>query len=92
MRGPAVPLGIVAAIMLGMLATSPRTAVGVLDERSEYVAVTASSGRGAEDIVWLLDTRTEELIAVAWDREARRMAPLGRRSVAADVETARRGR
>ena len=92
MRGPVVPLGLLAALILGMGLTAPNMAVGVLDDRSEYIAVTGRSGRSGEDVVWLLDTRTEELIAVAWSREARMLAPLGRRSITVDAETARKGR
>ncbi len=92
MRGPALPLGVLAAVVLGMAVTTPNPAIGVLDDRSEYIAVSGLSGREGEAVVWMLDTRSEELIAVTWDRAARMLAPLGRRSLSADLDTARKGR
>jgi len=68
------------------------SATASLDDRSEYLAVTASSGRGSEEVIWMFDTRTEELIVVAWDRQAGMMMPLGRRDVSADIVSAARGR
>ena len=69
---------------------SPTPVVASLDDRSAYLAVTARTGRSEESVLWLLDTQTEELIAVGWKQRSKSMLPMGRRSVAADVETAKR--
>jgi hypothetical protein len=75
-----------------MTSNSTRSATAFLDDRSEYLAVAASSGRGLEEVIWMFDTRTEELIVVAWDRSAGMMMPLGLRNVSADLDAAAGGR
>ncbi len=91
--GPIMPL-IATAIAglgwLGVLAGRPATAS--LDDRSEYLTVTGSSGRGEEEVIWMFDTRAEELIVVAWDRQRSMMMPLGLRNVSADLTAAAGGR
>ncbi len=88
-QGPAVPLIIAAvAALCWMTVATSHSATAALDDRSEYLAVTASSGRGQEEVIWIFDTRTEEIIAVAWDRNAKMMMPLGRRDVSADLTVA----
>ncbi len=59
---------------------------------SDYLVVTGRSARGDEEVLWLLDTRSEELLVVGWDRQERRFVPLGRSSIADDVAEALRGR
>lgn len=91
--GPGLPLSI--AAVLGVLAFwqgAEPTASGLLQDSSEYLTVSGRSGRGDSEVLWLLDTRSEELIVVDWDRTSRTIAPLGRRSIGADVQTAVRGR
>jgi hypothetical protein len=92
-RGSGLPLALAvigSLVWAGFSVTGSATAS--LDDRSEYLTVTASSGRGSEEVIWMFDTRTEELIVVAWDRQAGMMMPLGRRDVSADVVSAARGR
>jgi hypothetical protein len=92
-RGPGMPLSLAAIVGLSWVGFSQtRSATASLDDRSEYLAVTASSGRGEEEVLWMFDTRSEELIVVAWDRQASMMMPLGRRDVSADVVSAARSR
>ena len=62
------------------------------DALSDYLVVTGRSGRGDEEVLWVLDTRSEELLVVGWDRQERRFVPLGRRLIANDVAEALRGR
>jgi hypothetical protein len=90
---PMAPLAILVLAGFWMIiAPGSGPAAGFLDDRSEYLAVTGRSGRVGEGIIWMLDTRTEELIAVGWDQQLKMMRPLGRRDLAADVDTASRGR
>jgi len=92
-RGPVMPLAVLVAVgICTVLVPGARPAAGLLDDRSEYLAVTGRSGRVNESIVWMLDTRTEELIAVSWDEQFKMMRPVGRRDLAADVTAASRGR
>ncbi|MDP7071087.1 MAG: hypothetical protein QF561_07040 [Phycisphaerales bacterium] len=75
---------------LGLMWTPTAAAIG--SDRSEYLAVTARSGRGEEEALWIFDTRTEELIVVAWDREASTMRTLDRREVSQDLLRVEAGR
>jgi hypothetical protein len=86
--GSALPLAIASIVALCWTFTTSRSALASLDDRSEYLAVTASSGRGPEEVIWMFDTRTEELIVVAWDRNAKMMMPIGMHDVSADVAAA----
>lgn len=90
--GSVLPLGIIAVVGLCWGFGIGKPAIASLDARSEYLAIVGGSGRGEEEVMWLFDTRTEELIAVAWDRQAGMMMPLGRRSVSEDLQTAQGGR
>ncbi|MCH2139525.1 MAG: hypothetical protein MK100_00650 [Phycisphaerales bacterium] len=89
--GPWVPgvLLVMASIVWG-LQVGESQVEATIDDRSAYMAVTARTGRGEEAVLWMLDTQTEELIAVGWEQRAKSMLPMGRRSVAADVQTAKR--
>ena len=92
-RGPAIPLAILIAVGIWtVLVPGALPAAGLLEDRSEYLAITGRSGRANESIVWMLDTRTEELIAVSWDDQLKMMRPVGRRDIAADIAVAARGR
>ncbi len=83
-----VTLGSVAVVLLISLLLPPLSeASGISGDRSTYLAVTAQSGRGQEEAVWIFDTRTEELIVVAWDRDSSSMRTLDRREVSRDLLT-----
>jgi hypothetical protein len=92
-RGPILPLALAAVFGVCWLSQfSIRSATASLADRSEYLSVAAGSGRGDEEVLWMLDTRTEELIVVAWDRQTGMMMPLGRREVFNDIKAAGRSR
>ncbi|MBT5382664.1 MAG: hypothetical protein HOL13_07480 [Phycisphaerae bacterium] len=92
-RGPVLPLALAALFGVCWLTQfSIRSATASFADRSEYLSVAAGSGRGEEEVLWMFDTRTEELIVVAWDRQAGMMVPLGRREVFNDIKVAGRSR
>ncbi|MCP4759680.1 MAG: hypothetical protein GY894_04880 [Planctomycetes bacterium] len=80
-----------ASIIMLCLPTVPM-AEAIAGDRSNYLAVTARSGRGGEEAVWIFDTRTEELIVVAWDRNASSVRALDRREVSRDLLRVEAGR
>ncbi|MCH2135226.1 MAG: hypothetical protein MK101_01440 [Phycisphaerales bacterium] len=84
-----------AAALLGGLAlwrSDSATAMGALEPRSNYLVITARSGEGDAEVLWLLDTRTEELSVAGWTHDGKGIRPWGTRSLSADLEHARRQR
>lgn len=93
LTGPGLPVAVVIALgsVLAWRHGEP-TAGAVLLDPSEYLIVSGRSGRGDEEVLWLLDTRSEELVVVGWDRTQRTMVPMGRREIDRDVTAAMRTR
>lgn len=86
-------LGLNAALLLvlGVVTFAPR-ATGQFMPRGNALAVSARTGLSNEQVLWLFDPQSMELVAVGWDRAGTAMTPLGRRNVARDVETLRQSR
>lgn len=84
-------LNAVLLLVLGIVTFAPR-ATGQFMPRGNTLAISARTGLSNEQVLWLFDPQTMELVAVGWDRTGTSMNPLGRRNVARDVETLRQSR
>lgn len=90
-----VPL--VLAIVLGCVVmfgpTDPvAVAVSASSDRGGYLVVTARSGEGDAQVLWLLDTRAEELAVAGWSQPTNGLKTWGTRSLQQDLQFARRHR
>ncbi|HJO15371.1 MAG TPA: hypothetical protein QF800_00630 [Phycisphaerales bacterium] len=93
---PLLAIGAMAVIAMLLLILAPQGnqayAAWAGPDLSDYLVVAGRSGRGDEEVLWLLDTRSGELIVAGWDRQEKRFVPLGRRSLTNDVEESLRAR
>ena len=60
--------------------------------RGSYLTVTARSGEGDATVLWLLDTRAEELAVAGWSQRSKGLETWGTRSLQQDLAYARRQR
>lgn len=95
LTGPALPLG--TAALLGALAlwrsdASTADSLQGFQPRSNYLIITARSGEGDAEVLWLLDTRAEELSVAGWTQQGGGIRSWGTRSLPGDLDHARRHR
>lgn len=93
--GVKVPL-MLAVLLGGLVAFGPsdRQAVArsAAPDRGGYLIVSARSGEGDAQVLWLLDTRAEELAVAGWSGRSGGLTTWGTRSVRQDLEFARQHR
>tara|TARA_B100001750_G_C15405313_1_gene544826 strand:- start:526 stop:813 length:288 start_codon:yes stop_codon:yes gene_type:complete len=53
-----------------------------------YMAIDGEVNGLTSGVVYILDTTTQELVAITWDHNENRLVPLGYRPVAADAASA----
>ena len=90
-----VPL-IVAVLLAALLIIGPSdplaVALSAAPDRGGYLIVSARSGEGDAQVLWLLDTRAEELSVAGWSQVSGGLATWGTRSLQQDIQFARRHR
>ena len=87
---------VLAAVLAAGLALRPtagaEAALGLREDRSAYLVVSGASGQGDDQLLWILDTRSEELVLAGWDSTIHGLKGFGTRNVQADLAHARRNR
>ena len=79
------------AIALGIVILTP-DAIGQFRPSSNTLAITAASGTSKEQLLWMFNPRTMEMVVIGWDRSGTSMTPLDYRNVAEDVDLLKRSR
>ncbi len=88
-----VLLALLLAAVVAIGPTDPvAVAVSASVDRGGYLVVTARSGEGDAQVLWLLDTRAEELAVAGWSQRANGLQTWGTRSLQQDLQFARRNR
>jgi len=59
--------------------------------RGRYIAVAGGAPGASGDVVWIIDTVNQEMIALTWDASTRATVGVGYRNLAIDAGTALRG-
>ena len=92
-RGPLAALLALNGILLLLLAAVVfmPTAEAQIVNRHRYTAAAAHVNGVESGVIFILDATTQELVAAAWDQDAKRLLTLGYRGVAADAAAALRG-
>ena len=87
-----IPAGL--ALVLGALVLHRHqdTATASMLSDADYVVVSGASGLGDDQLLWILDTRSRELVVAGWDNTAKGLVGHGTRSVSGDLESLRRRR
>ena len=62
--------------------------VGQTSRAHRYIALPSSINGLSAGVVYILDTSQQELVAITWDHNSKRLVPLGYRPVAADSQAA----
>ena len=65
---------------------------GQFQSRGETMVVSGNSGRSTEQVLWMFDPQSMELVVVGWDQKGSGLEPLDRRLIQSDVEALRRAR
>ena len=84
----------VAALLLVVLAVRQDSVVhaAMSEDRGDYLVVSGASGLGDDQLLWILDTRAEELTVAGWDSGAKGVRGFGTRSVQRDLQHMRQQR
>lgn len=81
--------------LLGLLAmvtwSSSATARQDGRARGRYMAVAGGAPGASADVIWIVDTVNQEMIALTWDASTRSTVGVGYRNLAIDAGTALRG-
>ena len=88
----ALPAALVTMLGTVLLLRGETDAFAAMQERGDYLVVAGSNGQGDDQVLWILDTRAEELVAAGWDNPTNAMKGFGTRSVNRDLEQVRRRR
>ena len=90
------PLGLIclnAVLVLVLAAVSlGPNAIGQFQPNSTTLAVSAASGLSKEQLLWMFNPQSMEMVVVGWDRTGKSMVPLDFRNVAEDVQLLKRSR
>lgn len=78
-------------LVLAAVTLAPR-AIGQFQPNSTTLAVSASSGISQEQLLWMFNPQSMEMVVVGWDRTGQSMIPLDFRNVAEDVQLLKRSR
>lgn len=84
-------LNAVLLLVLGLVTFAP-DAVGQFRSSNSTLAVSAASGVSKEQLLWMFNPQSMEIVVVGWDRTGKSMAPLDYRNVADDVAILKRSR
>jgi len=81
--------------LLGLLAavTWSSSALAQADGRARgrYLAVSGGVPGTGADVIWIVDTVNQEMVALTWDPDRKRIVGVGYRDLAVDAATALRG-
>lgn len=88
----ALPAALATALGGVLLLRGETNAFAEVQNRGDYLVVAGSNGQGDDQVLWILDTRAEELVAAGWDNNTHTMKGFGTRSVNQDLEQVRRRR
>jgi hypothetical protein len=89
---PAVLALVLGAMVVLRPTQGAQAALGMGEDRAGYLVVSGASGQGTDHLLWILDTRSEELVLAGWDSTIRGLKGFGTRNVKADLEHARKNR
>ena len=86
-------LALMLAAVVALGPTDPvAVALSTSADRGGYLVVTGRSGEGDAQVLWLLDTRAEELAVAGWSQRTNGLKTWGTRSLQQDLQFARRHR
>jgi hypothetical protein len=81
----ALPAALAACLGAMLLLRGEPNALAAIQERGEYLVVAGANGRGDDHVLWILDTRAEELVAAGWDNATKTMKGFGTRDINQDL-------
>jgi hypothetical protein len=81
----ALPAALAAGLGAMLLLRGETNVQAAMQERGDYLVVAGANGQGDDQVLWILDTRAEELVAAGWDNASRAMKGFGTRDINQDL-------
>jgi len=93
MRGFALPVALAGVLgALALFRSDNALTAATSTDRADYLIVAGASGQGDDQVIWILDTRAEELALVGWDNGTQGLRGLGTRQLSRDIAQVRQQR
>jgi hypothetical protein len=85
-RSGVIALNVLLITILGFLVFVP-TSNAQISVSSSYLAVPSQANGLTTGVVYIMNTSSQELVAVAWNRNKKKIMPLGYRNLSRDAQT-----
>ncbi len=81
-----IALNGVLVVILAAVSLSPRAGAQSNRPRGSYTMVGGQIQGGSTNAIYVMDSSSQELVALRWDQSSKRFAGIGWRSLAADAK------
>ena len=85
-RNGVIALNVILIIILSVLVFVP-TSDAQISVSSQYMAVPSQANGITTGAVYIMNTTSQELVAVAWNRNKKKIMPLGYRNLSSDAQS-----